>query len=186
VSSTSFYRNAAQTNRTGLECGMKFMPFEETDVIINYTYTHFRYKSYLARTYDEVGNPLDHDYTNNWVPAVPRHLTNFIVEKEFELTDNITGIALFDCDYVSKMYVDDANTESTGDYFYANTMIGANCMFNKFNILFSAGLNNFLNRQYVGYVNVNANPELPIYQRRYFESGEPRNFFVNLNLGYRF
>ena len=179
LSNSTYYRNAAQTNRTGVECGFKFEPFEETDLIINYTYTHFRYNSYAARTYDPVGNPIDADYTNNVVPAVPRHLTNFILEKEIEITKNITGILQFDCDYVSKMFVDDANTQSTGDYFYANTMVGANITLNKFNILFSAALDNFLNRRYVGYININASP-------RFYEPGEPRNYFVNLNLGYRF
>jgi iron complex outermembrane receptor protein len=186
ISDQSYYRNAAQTNRTGLECGIKLVPFEETDLIINYTYTHFRYNNYISRTYNSVGNPVDVNYTGNKVPAVPQHLTNFILEKELELTKHITGLLVFDCDYVSKMFVDDQNTENTGDYFYANTLIGANFIFDKFNILFSAGVNNFLNRKYVGFININANPEFSIYNRRYFEPGEPRNFYVNLNMGYRF
>lgn len=186
ISNNTYFRNAAQTNRTGLECGIKIEPFEETDVIINYTYTDFKYKSYITTSYDAVGLPFTVNYSNNRVPAVPRHLTNFIVEKEFEITDNITGLVQFDCDYVSKMFVDDQNSENTGDYFYANTLLGANCVFKDFNILLSGGLNNFLNRKYVGFININANPEFQPGERRYYEPGEPRNFFVNLNLGYRF
>ncbi len=179
LTNSTYYRNAAQTNRTGLECGLKFVPFEETDVTINYTYTHFRYSSYTARTYDAVGNPTDADYTNNVVPAVPEHLANFILEKELEISDHITGILQFDCDYVSKMFVDDENTQRTGDYFFANSMIGADFTFDKVNFLFAIGLNNFLNRKYVGYININSYP-------RFYEPGDPRTYYANLNLSYRF
>jgi outer membrane receptor protein involved in Fe transport len=77
------------------------------------------------------------------------------------------------------MFVDDQNTQSTGDYFYANTMAGADVTLNKLKLMLSIGVNNFLNRRYVGYININSYP-------RFYEPGEPRNYFVNLTMGYRF
>ena len=76
-------------------------------------------------------------------------------------------------DYVGSMFVDDKNSQSVSDYYYANFLIGANAVFDKFNVLVSGGMNNIFDRKYVGFININANPELPESARRYFEPGEP-------------
>ncbi len=186
ISDKSYFRNAAQTNRTGLECGVKIEPVDRLEVTVNYTYTHFRYGQYISRTYDATGNPVDVDYSGNTVPAVPKHLANFILNYEYEISKKIEGLLQFDCDYVSRMFVDDQNTESTGSYFYTNSLVGVNFILKSFNILLSGGVNNMFNKTYVGFININANPEFQVGQRRYYEPGEPRSFYANLNLGYRF
>jgi iron complex outermembrane receptor protein len=186
VSDRVFYRNAAQTNRTGLECGTKFEPIEKMDVIVNYTYTNFKYDKYISRTYDASSDPVDIDYSGSRVPAVPQHLLNFIIEGEPEISENLEGLLIFDCDYATKMYVDDRNTASTSPYFFANVMAGIEYTYKNFNLLLSAGVKNIFSRRYIGFININANPELPLNQRRYFEPGEPRNYYTNLNIFYRF
>lgn len=186
VDQNVYFRNAAQTRRTGLECGVKIEPIEKMDVICNYTYTDFNYKSYQSVTYDALGNPVDIDYSGNRVPAVPQHLVNFIVEGEPRITKDLEALLIFDCDYISRFFVDDQNTESVSPYFYANLMAGLNYNYERFGLIFAAGVRNILDRRYVGYVNINANPNFEINQRRYYEPGEPRNYYVNLNLSYRF
>ncbi len=84
------------------------------------------------------------------------------------------------------MYTDDQNTESDGAYLYANALVGLNYVNDRLALTLSAGVKNFLDRKYVGFININANPELPIGQRRYYEPGEPRNYYMNLNLTYKF
>lgn len=160
--------------------------FEEVEVLVNYTYTDFKYSSYSAKTFDPIGNLINADYTNNIVPAVPKHLFAFIAEHEFELFDNFYGLLQFDCDYVTKMFTDDQNTESTGSYFYVNPMAGINFVYKKFSALLSGGVKNIFNKRYVGFISINANPEFAIGQRRYYEPGEPRSYFINLNLTYRY
>ena len=85
-----------------------------------------------------------------------------------------------------RMFVDDQNTESTSPYFFANLMAGINYTNKDFNMILSTGVKNIFNKGYVGFININANPEFPQNQRRYFEPGEPRNYYVTLNMSYKF
>ncbi len=186
ISDKVYFRNAAKTNRIGLESGIKIKPVRRTDLIINYTYTNFKYDTYIARTYDAVGRPVDVDYSGNRVPSVPQHLVNFIVEAEPELSEHLELVLIFDADYITKMYVDDENTESVGDYCYANAVAGLSYKSKKVNLILSGGAKNIFDRKFVGYINVNANPELPMYERRFYEPGEPRNYFINFSLNYSF
>lgn len=186
ISDRVYFRNAAKTNRIGFESGIKIEPIDRMDVLLNYTYTNFKYDKYLSRTYDAIGTPVDVDYTGSRVPAVPQHLVNFIVEGEPELAKHLELLLIFDCDYTSKMYVDDQNTESTGAFFYANLMVGLEYTYKNFGLIFSAGAKNIFDRKYIGFISINANPEFPVGQRRYYEPGEPRNYYTNINLSYRF
>lgn len=186
ISDKVYYRNAAETNRTGIECGTKFEPAERVDLLINYTYTDFKYSSYLSRTYDSIGNPFDIDYTGNRVPAVPRHLVNLILETEPEFARGIEGLFVFDCDYVSEMFTDDLNTEKTSAYFYANLMAGVTFYSKKWQLRLAAGVKNIFDRRYTGFININANPEFSNGKRRYYEVGEPRNYYLSVNLDYNF
>lgn len=185
ITDRTYFRNAAKTNRTGVECGFKVEPIRKFDVIVNYTYTDFKYDQYIARTYNQQGIPIDADYSGNRVPSVPQHLVNFILETERHLTENIEGFFLVDCDYVSGMFVDDQNTEKTSDYFYANFITGFDWKIGNASILLSGGMNNIFDKKFVGFININANPEFPQNQRRYYEPGETRSFFTKLNISYR-
>jgi iron complex outermembrane receptor protein len=105
---------------------------------------------------------------------------------QFKITKVYSGILLWDMDYVSSMFADDANDVIIPSYFYGNIMAGITCNFKNFNFLLNGGLNNIFDEKYVGFVNINANPELPASQRRYYEPGEPRNTYFGLNIGYKF
>lgn len=181
-----YYRNAAKTNRWGFESGIKIEPIERMDVIVNYTFTNFKYDTYISRVYNATGDPTDVDYSGNRVPAVPQHLVNFIVEGEPELAKHLELLLIFDCDYVSHMFTDDQNSASVGAYFYANLLLGLQYAYKDFSAVFSAGAKNIFDRKYIGYININANPELPVDQRRYYDPGEPRNYYTNITLNYRF
>lgn len=186
ISNKSYFRNAAKTEHTGVECGIKAEAFEGLELTLNYTFTNFKYKTYSAEALDTTGNFVFTNYNGNTVPAVPKHFINAIAEYNFSLTKNLTGLALFDCDYAGKMFVDDQNTESTDSYFYASTLLGIDYRIKNFSVLLSGGVNNMFNKKYVGFININANPEFGVNQRRYYEPGEPRSYYVNLNFGYNF
>lgn len=186
ISDRVFYRNAARTNRLGAELGLKIKPVRRTSIIFNYTFTDFKYREYISRTYSSSGEPSDMDFTGNLVPAVPKHLVNLILEGEPRLSRHLGLILIFDCDYVSRMFTDDQNTESDGAYMYANAMAGLNFAAENFVLTLSAGVRNFLDRKYVGFININANPEFSIGERRYYEPGEPRNYYTNLIVTYKF
>ena len=186
INDQTYFRNAAYTNRTGVESGIKLEMFEGLELASNYSYTDFNYTDYIAINYNAVGDTISADYSGKVVPAIPTSIFNFIFNYQFKISKEYTGILLWDMDYISNMFADDANTVVIPGYFYGNIMAGITCNFNNFNVLFTSGLNNIFDEKYVGFVNINANPELPAKDRRYYEPGEPRNFYLGLNLGYKF
>ncbi len=81
---------------------------------------------------------------------------------------------------ISGLWVDDANSDQTSAYQLLNTVVGLDMAFGKFNVLVSGSMNNMLDEVYVGFTNTNS------ADGRFYEAGEPRNYFASLQLGYRF
>ena len=179
INQKTYFRNAAKTNRLGVEVGIKTEPFEETEMVINYTYTSFKYDEFLTTNYTPSGE-VKEDYSGNYEPSVPKHIVNFIFNYDFEITDNISGLLQWDCDYIAKLYVDDANSATAPDYFYGNIMLGGAYNTDIIGLVFYAGVNNIFDKRYVGFVNIND------YYERYYETGEPRSFYTGLNVNLKF
>jgi iron complex outermembrane receptor protein len=179
-----YYRNSAKTNRTGLEAGANIEIVPGLKFEPAYTYSDFKYDEYIARTieFDTTGNIIfiDRDFSGNIVPSVPGHNLYLSLSYERKLTNNLTGFIKGSYRYVSKMYVDDRNTAETPPYSLLNTTLGFDMQLNDFNILLSGGINNIADKLYVGFVNINS------ASNRFYEAGEPRNYFISLNLGYNF
>jgi outer membrane receptor for ferrienterochelin and colicin len=76
------------------------------------------------------------------------------------------------------MYVNDKNSEKTDSYSLLNFMIGVDQRFGKLNVLLSTGVNNIFDKRFVGFININSTTG------RFYELGEPRMYFVNINIGY--
>ncbi|MEZ4820867.1 MAG: TonB-dependent receptor [Ignavibacteria bacterium] len=186
INDFTYFRNAAYTNRTGVESGIKLEMFEGMEIAANYSYADFNYLNYNAINYNSSGDTVTNNYNGKVVPAIPDNLLNFVINYQFKITKDYTGILLWDMDYVSSMFADDANDVVIPSYFYGNIMAGITCNYKNFNFLLTGGLNNIFDEKYVGFVNINANPELPANQRRYYEPGEPRNTYFGLNVGYGF
>lgn len=179
INQRAFFRNAAKTSRQGIEIGFKSHPLHDMEVTINYTYTFFKYKDYRVIEFTPSGQQF-FDYTGNKVPSVPQHIFNFIVNKDFELTDDIKVLLLWDCDYISDMYVNDANNEKSAGFFYGNFMAGLNFTTDSYNITGYVSMNNVFDKRYVGFININD------YYKRYYETGEPRNYSFGINLTYKY
>jgi iron complex outermembrane receptor protein len=180
IAGKSYFRNAAKTKRLGVELGLKAEPLEGVDLMVNYIFTDFKYKEYDALVYDTLGNLVHEDYANNYMPSYPSQMVNFVLEYEYEISKHINGLLMFDCDYVTKMYVDDKNSQSTSPYFYTNPMAGINFLFGKINVLAFMGVNNLFDKRYVGFINAND------YYGRFYETGEPRNIYGGLNISYKY
>jgi outer membrane receptor for Fe3+-dicitrate len=137
-------------------------------------------------TVDPEGVFHDSTFSNNRVPAVPQHLLACIMEYKYKFGKNIYGLLQWDFDYVTRMFADDMNSEQTETYLYANPMGGINLILGNLSILLSGGVKNVFNKKYVGFININSDPNLSAGKRRYYELGEPRSGYLNLNLTYRF
>ena len=81
---------------------------------------------------------------------------------------------------MSALWVDDANSDKTAAYNLLTTVFGFDMLFGKFNLMISGGINNISDIVYVGFTNTNSTTG------RFYEVGEPRNYFGSLNLGYTF
>lgn len=174
----TFFKNASRTRRTGIEIGFMSKPFEETELTINYTFTNFYYENYLTDIYTPSAS-FKQDYTNKKVPSIPNHILNFILVKELELSDVLTGLIIWDCDYISDMYVNDLNSEKNLGYFYANLMAGLTLDNNYFTLTFFLGANNIFDKRYASFISIND------FYGRYYETGEPRTFYSGLNFNYK-
>jgi iron complex outermembrane receptor protein len=179
-----YFRNAAKTNRRGLEFGSTLEIYEDLKFILAYTFSDFVYQSYIARTIhiSNEGNisEEDQDFAGNVVPSVPRNNVYLGLSYAYPFHKNISGFAKFSYTYVSGLWVDDANTDKTDAYSLLNTVLGLDMEFGKFNVLLSGSLNNMLDVLYVGFTNTNS------AERRFYDAGEPRNYFASVNFGYKF
>lgn len=179
INEKTYFRNAAQTNRIGVETGIKTHPFDETELLVNYTYTSFKYDEFNAVEYNPSGT-VEKDYSGNYEPSVPQHIVNFIFNYEFELAEELSGLLQWDCDYISSLYVDDANSETSSEFFYGNVMFGITYGTERIGVVLYGGIYNIFDRRYVGFVNIND------YYRRFYETGEPRSYYSGLNISLKF
>jgi iron complex outermembrane receptor protein len=170
-----FFKNAAKTRRDGIEVGVQTHPFDETELTVNYTLTDFKYNSYKTVNPTPTGN-VAVNYSGNFEPSVPKQIVNFIFNYEFELSEDISGLLQWDCDYIDKLYVNDANSETAPAYFYGNIMGGVTFQNESFSAILFAGINNIFDKRYVGFINTND------FLGRYYETGEPRSFYSGINV----
>jgi iron complex outermembrane receptor protein len=175
-----FFRNAAKTTRNGLEVGASVDVIEGLNLQASYTFSDFTYDEYIALTIDSDLDTTSQNFEGNYAPSVPQHNAFFAAAYSHMFTPNITGFIRGSVRYVSGMYVDDANSDKTDDYTTLNAGIGLDMVFGKFNILLSGGVNNISDIVYVGFVNINSS------NGRYYEAGEPQNFYGGINFGYAF
>lgn len=171
----TYFKNVPRTRRTGIEIGFMSEPFEETELTINYTYTDFYYESFLTEVFTPSGFTIK-DFSNKKVPSVPKHIFNFILVKELELSEEISGLIIWDCDYIGKMYVDDSNSETNSGYFYGNFMAGLTFNHGWYNITGFVGMNNIFDKRYASFININD------FDKKFYETGEPRTFYTGLNI----
>jgi iron complex outermembrane receptor protein len=174
----TFYRNAARTSRTGVELGLKTHPIRHLEMVVNYTYARFRYDNYIATIDDPATGRRTEDYSGNTVPSIPKGLLNFIAMYELEISEDVEALFLWDCDYISTMFVNDANTATAPAYFYGNILLGLNFRAGQFGGVAYAGIHNIFDRRYASYINVNE------FFGRYYDTGEPRSYYAGLRVSY--
>ncbi len=179
-----FYRNSAKTNRRGFEAGITSDIYDGLKAIFAYTFSDFNYDEYSAVTIDidSVGSIItsSSEFSGNVVPSVPKHNFLFALEYKHQLTNNLNGFVKGTYQNISGMFVNDANSSETEGYQILSSTLGLEMFVGNFNVLLSGGLNNILDNTYVGFININS------ANGRFYEAGEPQNFFASLKFGYIF
>jgi iron complex outermembrane receptor protein len=179
-----FYRNAAKTNRLGVELGTQLEILEGLSLGVTYTWSDFNYLTYEAQTIEEdsSGNLVTsyQDFSGNIVPSVPANNLYLSLAWSHQLDKHLSVFAKASYQGISGLWVDDANSDKTKPYNLLNGLLGLDLKFGKFNLMASGGVNNIFNEVYVGFTNTNS------ANKRYYEAGAPRDYFGSLNLGYTF
>jgi iron complex outermembrane receptor protein len=179
-----FYRNAAETNRLGLELGTQVEIFKELNFGLTYTYSYFTYLSYTAVSIslDSNGNFVesDQDYSGNISPSVPRNNLYLTLAWARSFGKHVNVFAKASYQGISGLWVDDANSDKTAPYNLLNGLLGLDLRFGKFNLVLSGGVNNIFNVIYVGFTNTNS------ANKRFYEAGAPRDWFCTANFGFTF
>ena len=179
-----YYRNAAKTNRFGIELGGQLEFYRNLNFAVAYTFSDFRYDSYTALSInqDSTGNFIqtDKDFSGNIVPSVPKNNLYLSLSYSYPVIRKINLFAKTSYQGISGLWVDDENTDKTDAYHLLNVVLGVDMKFGNFNIMASGGVNNILDEIYVGFTNTNS------ADKRFYEAGAPRDCFFSLNLGYIF
>jgi iron complex outermembrane receptor protein len=177
-----YYRNAAKTNRSGAELGVQLEVFKGLNFGVTYTCSDFVYLTYEAEAIEEdtLGNliTLTKDFSGNTVPSVPKNNLYLSLSYARPLGKHLNIFAKASYQGISGMWVDDENTDETKAYNLLNGLLGVDLRFGKFNIMASGGVNNIFNEIYVGFTNTNS------ADKRFYEAGAPRDYFVSINFGY--
>jgi iron complex outermembrane receptor protein len=175
-----FYRNAANTNRSGVEIGGTVDVIGGLSLQVSYAFSDFVYDEYTALTINEDLTTQEEDFAGNTPPSIPENNLFSAVVYNHEFNPMLKGYIRGSVRYISGMFVDDANSAKTSGYTLLNSDIGLTMAFDKFNLQVSGGLNNLLDELYVGFININSS------NGQYYEVGEPYSWYAGLNLNYTF
>lgn len=160
-----FFRNAGESRHRGVEIGMLWRPVDGLAARLAYAYSDF--------TFVEDGL-AEQAHEGNRLPGVAPH--RLLVRGEYT---HPSGVFLdAEAEHVGRVYVNDANDESADPYTVLNVRIGLDRRIGGFAVQPVAGVNNVLDRRYVGSVVTNA------ARRQYFEPGPGRSVYLGLTVPY--
>ena len=161
----TYYQNAGRTRRTGaeLEGSTTAGPF---DFAASYTYSHFRFVDFLVGT---------SQYAGKTIPGIPLHQAQASATWR-----RASGFATVEVQTRSAMYVNDANSAQAAGYGVFNARIGGFAVFGWPSLSPVIGVDNVLNRTYVGSVAVNAAGTNTT--AKFYEPAPGRTWFVGLTL----
>ncbi|MGB5982527.1 MAG: TonB-dependent receptor [Nonlabens sp.] len=158
----SFFRNAGNTNRLGVELSYEQALSPDFYLLTSYTYSDFKYDDY------EVNGV---DFKDNRLPALPVHNAAFILTySKKDLYIQFKNI------YRGKLFADDANEVEEEDVLLTN--ISGNYKFKLGKTMLSPflGVNNLFDVRYNDNIRINA------FGGRYFEPAPGINFYGGLRL----
>jgi iron complex outermembrane receptor protein len=174
---STFFVNAGETERTGLEAGMTFRPLPGLDVSLTYTYSDFEFETLMV---------AGTSFSGEKIPGVPEHVG--FMEIAYNHPSGLFSI--FDIQYVDEVFVNNAyidafatvipQGEAADDYALANFRMGyiahtdGNIEFTPF-----FGINNLFNQKYMGNVRVNE------ARHRYFDPAPELNVYAGVSVRYQ-
>jgi iron complex outermembrane recepter protein len=108
----TFFANAGESRRRGVELGLQSRPGKGLQVVFAYTWSDFEFRQFT----DTQGS----DFAGNLIPGVPEHL----LYGELSYWRPGGFYASLDALHVGRLYLNNANTDESGSYTVANFRAG--------------------------------------------------------------
>jgi iron complex outermembrane receptor protein len=168
IDDITYYENAGESRRNGLEAQLVFELFEYMITTLAYTYSDFEFDTFI----DDNGN----DFSGKVIPGVPENLfsADFSYTHPNGLYSQLTAL------YVDEIYANNANTVTNDSYALADLRIGYSRFFGPWELSPFVGLNNLFDKQYNGNVRING------FGGRYFEPAPDRDIYAGITVRYDF
>lgn len=168
VGDQTFYENAGETRRNGVELGLSWDISYAWRVTSALTLADYELREFT----DEQGN----DASGNEIPGLPGTL--WVNEVEWR---GMGGrFAALEWQYVGDFYAENSNQTRVPDYWLLGLRAGESVTVADQTLNLYAGIRNLLDEDYFSNVRINANANRPVADRGYFEPGPGRTFYAGL------
>src|SRR5690606_23589911 len=140
----SFYRNAGESRRKGIELAVGTEPIEGLDLSLAYTDSDFEFT--------EFGDDQGNDSPGHRIPGQPEHLLHAAARYRHP-----SGLfAAAETLVVSSMYVDNANSQKSDGYTLTNVRLGYSRDVGRWGWSLFGGATNLFDEKYNANVRINA------------------------------
>lgn len=163
-----YYRNAGSSRHRGVEVGTDLAIVSDVNVVVSWTYSDYRYRSYSFVT-----GGVMHTLDGRAIPGVPQHWLNMVLR-----TGGTRGFwGEVQQTYSSDFLVSDTLNTRTAPWWATNVRVGWEGTAGGMRLAPFLGVNNAFNHKYVSSVVVNAARD------RFYEPAPGRNVYLGLVIG---
>jgi len=178
----NYFVNAGETSREGVEFNWLAKPTDRIETTISYTYSDFKYTSFVEPVTAPNPTPppatitANVDRGGNVIPGTAEN----VLFGEFLYRAPSGWFAAADVLYVDEQFGDNANLVVVNDYTLSNLRFGYEANFDNFSVAPFVGVNNVTDEDYTANVRLNA------AFARYFEPGPTRNGYAGVTFDWKF
>ena len=166
-SERDFYKNAGESERTGIEAAFQIELLKDVTADLSYTWSAFKYEDFETP---------DGDFSGNRLPGIPEHFANVRINYKHE-----DGFFIrWNTRFIGSFYADDANADTVDAYIVSDLRLGIEKRVGAWTFEPFIGLNNVFDHEYYANIRINA------FGGRYYEPAPGRNLYGGLRLRYSF
>ena len=171
IGGRTFYQNAGQTRRDGLELGLEHATTDQLTLALSWTWSDFRFQEF----FDTQQNL---DVSGERLPGIPQH--QLFAEIDWQADSGL--FASVESVLDSHRYAENTNRTRVGSEWLVNVRGGKAWTLNRQTLTLFAGIDNLLDRDYYSNLRINANSDRPVENRGYFEPGPGTGYYAGFTL----
>jgi iron complex outermembrane receptor protein len=168
VGDQTFYENAGETRRQGLELGIDWDISYAWRVTSALTLADYELRDFT----DEQGN----NASGNEIPGLPSTL--WVNELKWQGAGG--RFAALESQYIGEFYAENSNQTEVSDVWLLGLRVGDRFLISDQSFSVYAGLRNLMDEDYFANVRINANANRPVADRGYFEPGPGRTGYAGV------